>query len=59
MIIVQVIALTWIVFTNPEPCPNKYMTLEENGGELQNLGDVVMYCDLDSYGRFILKEKEE
>ena len=59
MIIVQVIALTWIIVAEPEPCPNKYMTLEENGGELQNLGDTFMYCDLDSYGRFILKEKEE
>ena len=59
MFIVQVIALTWIIVVEPEPCPNKYMTLEENGGELQNLGDVVMYCDLDSYGKFILKEKEE
>ena len=59
MLIVQEIALTWIIVVEPEPCPNKYMTLEENGGELQNLGDVVMYCDLDSYGKFILKEKEE
>tara|TARA_B100000745_G_scaffold268509_1_gene194608 strand:- start:329 stop:529 length:201 start_codon:yes stop_codon:yes gene_type:complete len=59
IIIVQVIALTWIIVAEPEPCPNKYMTLEENGGELQNIGDTFMYCDLDSYGRFILKEKEE
>jgi hypothetical protein len=59
MLIVQAIALTWIIIAEPVPCPNKYMTLEENGGELQNLGDVVMYCDLDSYGKFILKEKEE
>ena len=59
MLIVQAIALTRIIIAEPEPCPNKYMTLEENGGELQNLGDVVMYCDLDSYGKFILKEKEE
>ena len=59
MIIVQVIALTWIIVAEPEPCPNKYMTLEENGGELQNLGDIIMYCTLDSSGRFILKEKEE
>ena len=59
MIIVQVIALTWIIVAEPEPCPNKYMTLEENGGELQNIGDTFMYCDLDSYGKFILKEKEE
>ena len=43
MLIVQVIALTWIIVVEPEPCPNKYMTLEENGGELQNLGDVIMY----------------
>ena len=35
------------------------MTLEERGGELQNLGDIIMYCTLDSSGRFILKEKEE
>ena len=59
MFIVQAIILTWIIVIEPEPCPNKYMTLEENGGELQNLGDVIMYCDLDSYGKFILKEKEE
>ena len=59
IIIVQVIALTWIIVAEPEPCPNKYMTLEENGGELQNIGDTFMYCDLDGYGRFILKEKEE
>ena len=59
IIIVQVIALTWIIVAEPEPCPNKYMTLEEDGGELQNIGDTFMYCDLDSYGRFILKEKEE
>ena len=57
MIIVQVIALTWIVFTNPEPCPNKYMTLEENGGELQNFGDIHEYCEIDNNGRFILKEE--
>jgi len=56
IIIVQVIALTWIIVAEPEPCPNKYMTLEENGGELQNIGDTFMYCDLDSYGRFILKD---
>tara|TARA_B100000749_G_scaffold241787_1_gene202290 strand:- start:227 stop:427 length:201 start_codon:yes stop_codon:yes gene_type:complete len=59
IIIVQVIALTWIIVAEPEPCPNKYMTLEENGGELQNIGDTFMYCDLDRYGKFILKEKEE
>ena len=59
MIIVQVIALTWIIVAEPESCPNKYMTLEENGGELQNLGDIIKYCDLDSNGRYTLKEKEE
>jgi hypothetical protein len=55
--IVQVIAVSWIVFTNPEPCPNKYMTLEENGGELQNFGDIHEYCEMDSNKKFILKEK--
>ena len=57
MLIVQVIAFTWIIVVEPEPCPNKYMTLEENGGELQNLGDVIKYCDLDNNGRFTLKEE--
>ena len=53
------IALTWIIVIEPEPCPNKYMTLEESGGELQNLGEVIKYCELNSNGKFILKEKEE
>ncbi len=55
--IVQVIAVSWIVFTNPEPCPNKYMILEENGGELQNFGDIHEYCEMDSNKKFILKEE--
>jgi len=59
MFIVQMIALTWIIVIEPEPCPNKYMTLEESGGELQNLGEVIKYCELNSNGKFILKEKEE
>jgi hypothetical protein len=41
MFIVQVIIVSWIAITNPEPCPKKYMDMG---------GDVTQYCELTSAG---------
>ena len=41
MLIFQVIAVTWIAITAPEPCPKKYLDMG---------GDVVKYCEVTSAG---------
>ena len=41
MIIIQIIAVTWIIITNPEPCPKEY---------LDTRGDVIKYCEITSAG---------
>jgi len=41
MFIFQVIVVTWIVITNPEPCPKKYLELG---------GGVTEYCEITSAG---------
>ena len=41
MLIVQTIVVTWILVTNPEPCPKEYLDLG---------GDVTKYCEITSAG---------
>jgi len=41
MFLFQTIVVTWIVVTNPEPCPKKYLDLG---------GDVIKYCEVTSAG---------
>ena len=41
MFVFQVIVITWIIVTNPEPCPKKYMDMG---------GDVIIYCEVTSAG---------
>ena len=59
IIIVQALVVSWIVFTNPEPCPRKYRVTLEQGGALVNLADIHRYCELDYGGRFVLKEVDK
>lgn len=39
------------------PCPLRYKLLEKDGGELQNEGDIVRYCNLDYEARWVLKDE--
>ena len=39
--LIQVITVTWIAITAPEPCPKKYLDMG---------GDVVKYCEVTSAG---------
>jgi len=57
LIIIQVIAVGCVVFTNPEPCPRKYRVTQEKGGILVNPSDVHRYCDIDYGGKFVLKDE--
>ena len=57
IIIVQALVVSWIVFTNPEPCPRKYRVTQEQGGMLANPTDIHRYCELDYGGKFVLKEE--
>ena len=41
MLIVQSIIVTWIIVTNPEPCPQEYMDMG---------GNVSDYCEMTSAG---------
>jgi hypothetical protein len=41
MFAVQVVIVTWIVITNPEPCPKEYLDLG---------GDVTKYCEITPAG---------
>ena len=41
MFLFQTIVVTWIVVTNPEPCPKEYLDLG---------GDVIKYCEVTSAG---------
>ena len=41
MFVFQVIIVTWIVVTNPEPCPKEY---------IKSGGDVTKYCEMTSAG---------
>jgi hypothetical protein len=41
MLIVQSIIVTWIVVTNPEPCPQEYLDMG---------GDATQYCEITSAG---------
>ena len=59
IIIVQVLVVSWIVFTTPEPCPRKYRVTQEHGGVLTNSADVHRYCELDYGGKFVLKEVDK
>jgi len=57
IIIVQALVVSWIVFTNPEPCPRKYRVTQEKGGILVNSSDIHRYCELDYGGKFVLKDE--
>ena len=57
IIIVQALVVSWIVFTNPEPCPRKYRVTQERGGVLVNPSDVHRYCDIDYGGKLVLKDE--
>ena len=57
IIIVQALVVSWIVFTNPEPCPRKYRVTQEKGGVLVNPTDIHRYCELDYGGKFVLKDE--
>jgi len=57
VIIVQALVVSWIVFTNPEPCPRKYRVTQEKGGVLVNPSDIHRYCELDYGGKFVLKDE--
>jgi len=57
LIIVQALVVSWIVFTNPEPCPRKYRVIQEQGGMLASLSDIHRYCELDYGGKFVLKDE--
>ena len=35
---------TWFAISAPDPCPEEYMTLREDGGKLTNLGEIYKYC---------------
>ena len=35
---------TYFAMTAPDPCLKKYMTLRKDGGNLDNLGHLYMYC---------------
>ena len=62
LLIVGIGLFSYFSFTHPEPCPKKYRVLQENGGELENLGDIHIYCNLEKQGGYIvytLKEKYE
>ena len=59
IIIVQALVVSWIVFTNPEPCPRKYRVTQEKGCVLVNPSDIHRYCELDYGGRFVLKEVDK
>jgi len=61
IIIVQALVVSWIVFTNPEPCPRKYRVTQEKGGVLVNSSDVHRYCELDYGGKFkwVLKKEKK
>ena len=57
LLIVNALIVSWIIFTNPEPCPRKYRVTQEHGGVLANSADVHRYCELDYGGKFVLKER--
>ena len=57
IIIVQALVVSWIVFTNPEPCPRKYRVTQEKGGVLVNPTDIHRYCELDYGRKFVLKDE--
>ena len=57
IIIVQALVVSWIMFTNPEPCPRKYRVTQEKGGVLVNPTDIHRYCELDYGGKFVLKDE--
>ena len=51
MFLFQTIVVTWIVVTNPEPCPKKYLDMG---------GDVIKYCEVTPAGlgkQWSLKEE--
>jgi hypothetical protein len=57
MFILQAIIVGAIIWTTPEPCPRKYMVLQENGGVLTNLGQIYDYCTLDYGHKWKLKDE--
>ena len=58
IIIVQALVVSWIVFTNPEPCPRKYRVTQEQGGVLTSLGQIHDYCVLDYGHKWKLKDED-
>ena len=51
MLIFQTIAVTWIVVTNPESCPKKYIDMG---------GNIIKYCEITTAGlgyKWSLKEE--
>ena len=51
VIIVQALIVSWIIFTNPEPCPREYRTTRTHL--------LFEKCELDYGGKFVLKEGVE
>lgn len=41
MLLFQVVVVTWIAVTAPEPCPKKYIDMG---------GDVIKYCEMTPVG---------
>ncbi len=58
LLIVGVGLFSYFAFTAPEDCPRKYMVLQERGGVLTNLGQILDYCTLDYGHKWKLKDKE-
>ena len=59
LLILGVSIFSYFAFTAPQDCPRKYRVLKENGGELQNLGEVHRYCKLDYGLKFKLRKEYE
>jgi hypothetical protein len=57
--VLQVIAVGCIIWTTPDPCPRKYRTLQEEGGQLATYGDIHLYCDLDYGGKWKIKDNPQ
>ena len=57
VIIVQALVVSWIVFTNPEPCPRKYRVTQESGGALASPTDIHRYCELDYGGKWVINDE--
>ena len=59
LLILGVSIFSYFAFTAPQDCPRKYRVLKEEGGVLQNLGEIHQYCKLDYGLKFKLKKEYE